>query len=121
MGNLLFVYNAKSGKLNSLLDTGHKLFSPKTYQCKLCALTYNAFTENKKWKQFRENSNLQMTFFHTDEFEKKYPNETFEYPVIIQQSNNLLNTFLSKDELNCIASLDELIEKVKGMLFISKE
>ena len=63
---LLFVYNANSGTLNSLFDLGHKLFSPKTYKCNLCALTFNTFTENTLWKTLREQSAIKMEFYHID-------------------------------------------------------
>jgi len=112
MNTLLFVYNANSGKLNALLDVGHKLFSPSTYQCNLCALTFDTFNENKQWKQFREESNINIQFYHIDEFEKAYSNETFKYPVVLKQDENGLNVFLSKAELNTIDSLEVLIEKI---------
>jgi len=53
---LIFVYNANSGKLNSLLGSAHKLFSPKTYSCNLCALTHYLFHENTQWELFREST-----------------------------------------------------------------
>ena len=35
---LVFVYNADSGVFNALADAAHKIFSPRTYACNLCAL-----------------------------------------------------------------------------------
>ncbi len=43
--DLIFVYNADSGKLNVLFDVGHKIVSPGTYKCDLCTLTHGTFTE----------------------------------------------------------------------------
>jgi hypothetical protein len=77
---LLFIYNANSGKLNALFGVGHKLISPSTYKCNLCALTFDTFSENNIWKSFREESEIAMEFFHIDEFEKEFPEEKFEYP-----------------------------------------
>jgi hypothetical protein len=37
---LLFVYNADSGLAAALFDSAHKLLSPQTYACNLCALTH---------------------------------------------------------------------------------
>ena len=39
---LLFVYNADGGVVERTLDYLHKLTSPATYSCSLCALTYGA-------------------------------------------------------------------------------
>ncbi|MEX0288178.1 MAG: GTPase, partial [Flavobacteriaceae bacterium] len=65
---LLFIYNANSGLGNMLLDGAHKILSPSTYECKLCDITYGAFTERKIWKAFRKESGIEMEFLHKDEF-----------------------------------------------------
>jgi hypothetical protein len=41
--SLVFVYNADSGVFNTLSDIAHKIFSPETYACNLCALTPHEF------------------------------------------------------------------------------
>ena len=38
---LIFIYNAQKGRLNSLIDYIHKTVSPGTYSCNLCAITHN--------------------------------------------------------------------------------
>lgn len=110
---LLFVYNAKSGKLNALADTAHKLFSPSTYQCNLCALTYDTFSENKIWKSFRSQINLSLEFYHTDQFEAAFPNVNVIYPTILKLQNSQVTTVLNSDALNDILTVEELIEKLK--------
>ena len=72
MQKLLFVYNANSGTRNAILDSMHKVFSPKTYNCKLCDITFGVFSENKTWRRFREDNQHQMVFLHKDEFAKGY-------------------------------------------------
>ncbi|WP_232221892.1 hypothetical protein [Methanococcoides burtonii] len=37
---LIFVYNADSGLINEMKDYVHKIVSPSTYECNLCAITY---------------------------------------------------------------------------------
>lgn len=119
MNTLLFVYNANSGTINTLLDVGHKLFSPNTYQCNLCALTFNMFSENKQWKEFREESNIHMKFYHVDEFKKDFPKASYEYPLVLKQDDNRLNSFISKNELNSLTSLNELITRINsGFIFL---
>ncbi|MDP5100229.1 MAG: GTPase, partial [Nonlabens sp.] len=88
---LIFVYNANAGKINSLLDSAHKLISPGTYDCKLCELTYGVFKEDVDWIRFREsvkttNPNLQLEFLHKDEFEKQYWSKwlpKYDFPIIL--------------------------------------
>ena len=58
---LIFVYNAKSGFMHSVMDLVHKTASPKTYPCKLCMVTFSGATMNKLWKQYV--ANLGVPFF----------------------------------------------------------
>lgn len=110
----IFIYNANSGKLNALLDAGHKLLSPKTYPCSLCALTYDGFSEKKTWKNFREKSNTDLIFYHKDEFEAIFPNVKVEYPSVLKLMDNQLTTILNNEKLNSILSVEELIEILKN-------
>ena len=112
--NLVFIYNARSGKLNALADTAHKLLSPSTYPCSLCALTYSTFTENKIWKTFRNESNLTLEFYHKDVFESLFPSVRMMYPAILKLEHNALTTVLNTDILNEISTVEALIEKLKS-------
>ncbi len=112
---LIFVYNANSGKLNTLFDIAHKLLSPETYQCDLCSLTHEALSEKKAWKEFRERTGLEMEFLHKDEFEKLHE-KSFGYPVIFKQPGKQANTidvFLTADEISQVKSVDELIALIE--------
>ena len=113
---LLFVYNANSGALNTLFDVGHKLFSPKTYQCSLCALTYDTFKENNIWKTFRKENPVPMEFLHKDEFKAKFPNENITYPVILKFENEQLSNVMDHKTLNGITSVEELIKQLQATL-----
>ncbi len=42
---LIFVYNANSDLFSTVTDFAHKILSPSTYQCQLCALTYGNFSK----------------------------------------------------------------------------
>ena len=114
MNTLIFVYNANSGLKNLAIDIAHKLFSPKTYACNLCALTFNTFSENTIWKDFRNRTNLDISFLHTDEFKTKHPNPSFEYPIILSNNSTTLEVFLSKDEINALSSVEELILNIES-------
>jgi hypothetical protein len=108
--DLIFVYNADSGRLSALFDAGHKIVSPETYKCNLCTLTHGSFTERKAWKTFRESADLNLTFLHRDEFEEQFESR-FSYPIVLKREESL-EVFISTDELNGMSSPEELIELV---------
>lgn len=105
---LLFVYNAKSGLKAAAIDYFHKIIHPSTYPCHLCALTYSNIGERKVWKEFVKNSAVKMTFHHIDDFEAEY-NYTKNYPVILIKEKNTLTSFLDKNQINNIHSIENLI------------
>jgi len=116
---LVFVYNAKAGKANAILDSMHKILSPSTYDCKLCELTFGIFSENKKWKQFREKSDINMLFYHKDEFGDKYKTldlPTSDFPIILLEENDKLKVLISTKELNNIKNVDGIISEIKFRL-----
>lgn len=110
---IIFVYNANSGLINTILDMGHKIISPDTYQCDLCNLTYGIVTERKEWKNFRKSSKDALEFLHKDEFEEKY-REKREYPVILSKKNNKeLEQLLGPDDLKQMKTAAQLIDCLK--------
>ncbi|XLS29970.1 GTPase [Flavobacteriaceae bacterium M23B6Z8] len=113
---LIFIYNANSGKGNALVDIYHKIAHPESYSCDLCKLTHGIFTEKKKWKDFRlAHDTPEMQFLHTDEFLDRYKSKfgyKFEFPVVLVTSGSDLEIFISKEELNRLEKLDDLIELV---------
>ena len=111
MKELIFVYNAKSDFINSAFDFAHKIISPKTYNCSLCKLTHGNFGENSIWKEFRENSDVEMTFLHKDEFEETYSKRD-GYPIIYHKKEDDLIVFISTEELSRINEIESLIERI---------
>ncbi|MAZ27331.1 MAG: GTPase [Cytophagaceae bacterium] len=110
---LIFIYNADSGFKNLVMDIAHKILSPKTYPCSLCDITHGVFKEHEDWKKFREESNLDMDFLHKDEFEQQYASKfghKYHYPVILAQSHNDLEVFISKDELDAMQTATDLMQ-----------
>ncbi|WP_299891718.1 GTPase [uncultured Lacinutrix sp.] len=116
MQKLIFIYNANSGLANTFLDVAHKIFSPKTYNCNLCAITFDTFSENKVWKDFREQSNIDMEFLHIDEFETKHTNTNYTYPIIIKETQNGFEEFMSTKKINTLNSIEALISIIKTTL-----
>lgn len=117
MEKLLFVYNAKSGKTNLALDIAHKILSPKTYNCNLCALTHHTFTENKVWKAFKNDCKFVFEFYHKDEFETKYPNLNLSYPIILIENKSKLSILLDSNTIEDFTEINQLILALKEKTF----
>ena len=114
---LLFVYNADSGVLSSVLNSAHKVLSPGTYSCSLCALTHGALSERAIWKAFRTNSHFESVFLHRDEFERQYRSKwlpKYTYPVVLEAGNEGLQLLIGSEELAALDSPEALIELISS-------
>ena len=112
---LVFVYNADSGVVNTLLDSAHKILSPSTYECQLCELTYGVFKENEAWKMFRESLSEDVQFLHRDEFEKQFQ-ESFEYPVLLRKNDGSFEVLLSAEGFKKAGDTQSLIDRCKQVI-----
>lgn len=113
---LIFVYNASSGKLNAVLDGLHKMFSPRSYDCQLCAITFGNFSENRLWKKFREESEAEMKFYYKDQFLKQFRSKwlpKYDFPVLLVEKNGRLDVLIGAAELNTLENVNQLILAVK--------
>jgi hypothetical protein len=113
---LIFVYNANSGTMSAILDGLHKIVSPSTYDCNLCAITYGNFSEDKIWEAFRVQSEIEMEFYHKDEFLKKFRSKwlpKFDFPIVLSEENGELAVFITSEELNKLEYASQLIDKIK--------
>lgn len=111
---LVFVYNADSGMFNTLTDIAHKVFSPQTYECNLCAISHSYFSERDEWKNFIKNLGAECEFLHRDEFEKKYRITENPYPAVYLKNDKDLEICLNADVINECDSMDKLKEKIKS-------
>ena len=107
---LIFVYNANSGLFNGAMDVLHKVFSPKTYACHLCKVTYGIVGVDSDWKQFIEKSRVPFRFLHKDEW-KLETDRSDEFPVVFERINDELNVIISSEKLNQM-SLEELKSEI---------
>lgn len=114
---LIFVYNAQSDFLNKYIDVVHKIVSPSTYSCNLCSLTHGNFVEKKKWKNYRENTNLELMFMYKDEFLKTYSNLTIEklaFPVIFRKKDSeVIEVVFDSGVVSSLSSVEELIDLLR--------
>lgn len=111
---LIFVYNADSGVFNLFADIAHKIFSPQTYSCNLCALTHSNFGMKKEWKAFLESLNCPLEFLHADEFQTKYKFGKVELPAVFAESGDL-KLVINAAEINACESLDDLKRRFRGL------
>lgn len=109
---LVFVYNADSGLANTLLDIGHKIVSPQTYNCNLCALTHSTFSMRDEWKQFVAELGIQVEFLHKDELDKQYGIRDVGLPAVFRKSNGALEVWITREEINRCRSLEDLAQLV---------
>ena len=109
---LVFVYNADSGLANTLLDIGHKIVSPQTYNCNLCALTHSTFSMRDEWKQFVAELGIQVEFLHKDELDKQYGIRDVGLPAVFRKSNGALEAWITREEINRCRSLEDLAQLV---------
>jgi len=113
---LIFIYNARSGKVNTYVDAIHKLVKPKSYFCNLCQITYGIFTEKTKWKTFRQNLDIPIEFLYHDEFRKQYASkfsQKFNFPIVLGITALGWEVVVDTVTLNSLSSAQELIEKLE--------
>ncbi|HEY3309553.1 MAG TPA: hypothetical protein VGJ93_13955 [Desulfuromonadaceae bacterium] len=113
---LVFVYNADSGLFNTLTDIAHKLFSPQTYECNLCAITYGNFGIRTEWKDFLETLDCDLEFLHRDELARQYEVTEIALPAVFRKEAGRLVPWVTAKEINACASIEELKELIRNRL-----
>lgn len=117
MTELLFVYNAKSGIGNALLDWGHKIVSPSTYSCDLCSLSYGNLGMKSNWKQFLKELHVPYQFLYKNQLQTIAPQlQNIPLPFIALTSNKSAKVIVSATDFKNIKTEQELIEIVKEEL-----
>lgn len=117
MTDLLFVYNANAGLAAGAMDFFHKILSPSTYPCSLCAVTYGNLGMKPEWRAFIRQLPAQSTFLHRDELHAQYP-ELAAAPlpaVFRREAGGPWQVFLAAAELNQ-ADLPQLMQLVQERL-----
>ena len=105
---LVFVYNADSGVFNTLADVAHKIFSPQTYSCNLCALTHSTFGMRDEWKRFLDGLDCTPEFLHADELQARYGVSDVPLPAIFRREGGRLSVSAGADLINACRTLDDL-------------
>ena len=108
----LFVYNADTGLFNVVTDYAHKILSPKTYPCNLCAITYGNMGMNKKWKKFIATLDFPVEFLHRDEFFKQYDLRDMQLPAAFVKREKDISVLVTHNEINECTSVEELMHLI---------
>lgn len=114
---LVFVYNADRGFFNMMADISHKVLSPSTYPCNLCALTHGAFSMRKEWRDFLSKIKLPLAFLHRDEFYKEFKLEDGLPAIYIQDlRTEELRPFIDSHTLKTLTGLEDLKQMISEKL-----
>ncbi|APH39876.1 hypothetical protein BHR79_03945 [Methanohalophilus halophilus] len=101
-------------------DYVHKIVSPASYGCNLCAITYSSTGMKDEWKVFIEHLAVPIRFFHRDEFVENYGNMEPSFPCGYIETENGLELFISSEEMNKLNNIKELKTlvrtKINGIL-----
>lgn len=104
---LVFVYNADAGLFNALADAAHKILSPSTYRCHLCALTHNSFAMRRDWKEFLATLDPPPAFLHAGELRERGV-AGVELPAVFAERGGRLEPLIAAAEINACRSLEDL-------------
>ena len=113
---LVFVYNADSGLFSVLSDAVHKLVSPATYTCSLCALTHSHVGMRRRWRNFIEDLEVGSEFLHADELAARYGVHTVPLPAVFRRGDAGLELLLNKSDLDACGTLADLERRVSAAL-----
>jgi hypothetical protein len=108
MDKLIFVYNADSGLLNAMKDWAHKIVSPETYPCSLCALTYDNLGMRRPWREFVKEMGYEVEFLHRDELAEQYGIKDVKLPASFTLQNGKPKLWINSETMDACESLDDL-------------
>ena len=114
---LLFVYNADSGIFNTMSDIAHKMLSPSTYECNLCAITHSYFSVRETWTDFLKTLDVELNFLHRDELTKQYGKQDSSLPAIFFiNEDNSLDVAIDSVQINQCKTIEDLQAAIRNTL-----
>ena len=116
---LVFVYNAKSGMINAIFDYVHKFVSPQTYSCNLCKITYDNSGKKDQWANYLNSLPINVLFAYKDNIDTSAPKLEYsgeELPCAFLVNEEKTIYLITKNEMNTINDIDELIKTVNQKL-----
>lgn len=121
MHSLIFVYNGDSGFFNTVSDIAHKLLSPSTYPCNLCAITHGVIRIDTRWRDFVDSFGGELEFLHRNHYLSRADRLDVNLPVILERlSDKNLKVLVPAEEISVLASASELIQLIEMRLTRTK-
>jgi hypothetical protein len=106
---LLMIYNADGGLFAMVSDAVHKVLSPSTYPCSLCAITYGATRMKGEWRAYIERLPFAVTFHHRDDFAAAWPDARVALPAILFERSGRLQELVTAAELDEVPDVTALM------------
>jgi hypothetical protein len=98
-------------------DAAHKLLSPGTYACDLCAITYGAWSMRPEWRDYVERLAYPAHFYHRGEFHRAYPQVEITLPaILIEDGGDFPRLLVQASDMNRGQSVADLIALLDGAL-----
>tara|TARA_B100000131_G_scaffold210320_1_gene202182 strand:- start:47 stop:460 length:414 start_codon:yes stop_codon:yes gene_type:complete len=113
--NVYFIYNAENDFFSAMNDFFHKSFSPKTYPCSLCGLTYSVAFKKKIWKEYLDSLEYSHHFIYRNQLDD-FEGDVGELPVVLFGNKIQYEILVSSNEMKQMTNVDELIEKINFKL-----
>ena len=113
---LVFVYNAEGGLLHGLLDSIHKVVSPRTYECDLCAITYGLTSMKAEWRDWLGALEMPSMFLHRAEFRATWPTAKDALPAIFAEREGRLHNLVSAGDFESVQDVSALIALLEGRM-----
>jgi hypothetical protein len=107
--SLLFVYANDAGAIPGLIHYVHKIVSPSTYECRLCALTHGPLGRRAAWKRALDELSIPCEFLHRDELLARHQVRDPALPVVFVVREGRLGPLISKSEIEACGDLDAII------------
>ena len=114
---ILFIYNATSGPVHALMDYAHKMFSPKTYPCSLCGVTYGHLGMKSAWADYLKLLPYPYRFLYRDHL-NDFPQvlQGALVPAVFLRQGEAYTILLSALDLEQIDTLDVLMKTLNAGL-----
>jgi hypothetical protein len=114
---LLIVYNADAGVAAALFDMVHKIVSPATYPCSLCAVTYGVATMDRRWRAYLQALPLPVAFYHRQDFHAAFPQlASAPLPLIARDEGGAVTVLLDAAALAGLTTVDALMAALSARL-----
>jgi hypothetical protein len=114
---LVIVYNANAGLLAGAMDSLHKLFSPATYPCALCAITYGLVSMRRAWRDYLDGLGMPILFHHRPDFRAAFPAAAdWPLPLIALEQGGQLGVLVGAADFAGIAHVQGLITLLQARL-----